>query len=399
VKKYEATNKMRPVILSIQALMLVFVLSAASFGQDSKLNIIYTGSLQGQLEPCGCSPMSDFGGIARVAGYISAHEDELSPYVLIDAGNFSGKDTPQGKLKTEAMANFLGSMKYDAVGFSEKEQAFQGDFSTSTLKGYNVPFVSALPGHRQSVELSKNTFDINVSSVPEDIKKGKVNILITNLPVSDASSLKGWDVVITSSGEETEEPVVIDKMIIVAGYPKGKKIGILTLKHDKNGKLDYIHRWQPTGNDIIETEIARTILEDYNSKVSMLLKEEDKPPPGTTYTGVAECVACHQPFMDQWVDTRHATAFASLEEVGKASDPECIVCHVVGFGEKGGFYTIKSTPELANVQCESCHGIGRKHLSDYSLMSPVTEATCLKCHTEENSPEFDYPLYLEKIKH
>jgi hypothetical protein len=238
-----------------------------------------------------------------------------------------------------------------------------------------------------------------VSSVPEDIKKGKVNILITNLPVSDASSLKGWDVVITSSGEETEEPVVIDKMIIVAGYPKGKKIGILTLKHDKNGKLDYIHRWQPTGNDIIETEIARTILEDYNSKVSMLLKEEDKPPPGTTYTGVAECVACHQPFMDQWVDTRHATAFASLEEVGKASDPECIVCHVVGFGEKGGFYTIKSTPELANVQCESCHGIGRKHLSDYSLMSPVTEATCLKCHTEENSPEFDYPLYLEKIKH
>jgi len=61
---------------------------------------------------------------------------------------------------------------------------------------------------------------------------------------------------------------------------------------------------------------------------------------------------------------------------------------------------MESTPELSNVQCEECHGLDRDHLKDYSKpMMPITEAVCLKCHTHENSPEFNYKIYYEKIKH
>ena len=377
----------------------MLAMSAISCVQGGKLRIIYTGSLQGQLETCGCSPKSDFGGIARIAEYLTAHEEELSPYILIDAGNFSGGDTPQGKLKTEAMLKFLSSMKYDAVAYSDKEQVLKDDYFSVKLKEYKIPFVSRLSGYKRSVSFSRNGFYINVSSDPEGTVSGKLNILLTAIPVSDANALKGWDIIVTSSGEESEGPVTSAERVIAAGYPKGKKIGILTLNKNDSGRIDFMHRWQPTGKDIMIADAARTILDDYDSKVAALMKEMDKPPPGTTYTGVEECTSCHQPFVEKWENTRHARAFASLEEVGKVLDPECVVCHVVGFREKGGFFTIGTTPGLANVQCESCHGIGRKHLTDYLPMNPVTEMTCLKCHTEENSPEFDYPAYLEKIKH
>lgn len=391
---------MRITVILMEALLLLLMLSTVAFAEESKLNIIYTGDLQGQLEPCGCSPKSDFGGIARIAGYLSAHSEELSPYVLIDAGSFSGDDTPQGRLKTEAVIKFMNNMKYDAVGLSENQTVLHEDYTTPLLKEYKIPSVSGMSGYTKSVTLSKNTFNINVSSDPNGIESEKINILLTSLPISDIKGVNGWDIIITSSGEELEEPVRFDDAVILSGYTKGKKIGILSLQSNSKGGFNYSHRWQPTGNDIKEDEIARNILDDYDAKVAALLKNAEKPPPGTTYTGIAGCTECHQPFIESWEKSGHAGAFASLEKVGKSADPECIVCHVVGFGEEGGFFTIETTPELANVQCEACHGIGREHMSDYSKpMQALTEKVCLQCHTEENSPEFDYTDYLEKIKH
>jgi hypothetical protein len=163
---------------------------------------------------------------------------------------------------------------------------------------------------------------------------------------------------------------------------------------------DFQQLWWPLGNEIVEDERIRSVLNDYDTEVAELLKASEKPLPGTTYLGVSKCAECHQPFVESWGTTRHAGAFASLEHVGKASDPECIVCHAVGFGEKGGFFSMETTPELANVQCEECHGLDREHLDDFSRpMRPVSEQVCLKCHTKANSPDFNYPAYYEKIKH
>ncbi|NOZ70255.1 MAG: hypothetical protein GXP46_13675 [Deferribacteres bacterium] len=67
---------------------------------------------------------------------------------------------------------------------------------------------------------------------------------------------------------------------------------------------------------------------------------------------------------------------------------------------EGGFYTIETTPGLANVQCEECHGVDREHIEDFSRpMKPVSESVCLRCHKKDNSPDFDYQRYLEKIRH
>jgi hypothetical protein len=303
------------------AVVLYALLStAAGAAAEETLTVLYTGGMDGELEPCGCSPKTDFGGLARLSGYIAAHSDALSPYVLVDAGNFTDKDTPQGRLKAEAFLKSFSVMKYDAVAFSGREKSFSGDFFPPLVEKYNVPVLPGDVRGPQSILIPLGSTGVHVSTFPGRPLDGMVNILLTGTPVSQAEDVKGWDIVISSSG--------------------------------------------------------------------------------TTYLGVAGCAKCHQVFVESWEKTRHARAFADLEKAGKASDPECVVCHSVGYGEPGGFFNIDTTPELANVQCEECHGLDREHINDFSRpMMPVTEDVCLKCHTTENSPDFDYPVYLEKIKH
>lgn len=370
-------------------------------GQERILNILYTGRLQGELEPCGCSPKTDFGGIARLSGYIGKHKEELSPYVLLDAGNFSGENTSQGRLKTETLLKAFGSMGYDSVAFLKREALFSENFLSSISEKYKVPVVSKSSPFRKGVLINRDSIEIHTGVDPGDFREGKLNILLTDVPLSEARNIKGWDVIINSSGEILDEPVRTHGTIIVTGYPKGKKTGVLTLEFSRSGKISGLqHRWLLLGEDIIEDAGVRLMLKEYDSRVAQLLKETERPVEGTSYLGVSKCAECHQPFVESWKKTGHAGAFSSLERVGKSFDPECVACHSVGFGEEGGFYSMKATPGLADVQCEVCHGKGREHLSDFEKpLKPVTESVCLICHTKDQSPDFSYPEYLEKIKH
>jgi hypothetical protein len=91
---------------------------------------------------------------------------------------------------------------------------------------------------------------------------------------------------------------------------------------------------------------------------------------------------------------------ATLEKKHQQFDNECVGCHVVGF-QKGGFQSLITTPQLANVQCESCHGPGRQHSENpgkgYGFMP--TPVGCTVCHKEPNDPDFDFAVYWPKIRH
>lgn len=387
----------------IFALLFAAVLTyaASAQGKTFKLNILYTGALQGELEPCGCSPKTDFGGVARLSGYLSKNKKGLSPYLLLDSGNFTGDDTPQGRLKTEAILNAFGTIGYDAVAYQKRESALPGDFLTPISDRNRLRTVYYSPYFTKTILLKKNSLNINIGTDPEKYREGRLNILLTELPAAEARAVRGWDVIILSSGEELEEPERTDDAILVSAYPKGKKLGVLTVEADSTGRIkNFRHRWQELGNDIKEDPAVRKALQEYDSKVAKLLADERRPSEDTPYLGVGRCTECHQPFVELWEKTRHAKAFASIEKAGKAADPECILCHATGAGGAGGFYSIGTTPSLANVQCEVCHGTGREHMADLSAPLPrPTEATCRKCHTKDQSPDFDYPAYSEKIKH
>jgi hypothetical protein len=130
-----------------------------------------------------------------------------------------------------------------------------------------------------------------------------------------------------------------------------------------------------------------------------------------TYVGSEACKKCHQHAYKVWKDSKHAHAYQTLEEAARPSrrqfDPECIVCHTVGFGFKSGFVDAEKTKQLKNVGCESCHGPGSAHVAVpgeakwRTLMNPWKEPDketakekaarelridlmCQKCHDSEN---------------
>ena len=109
------------------------------------------------------------------------------------------------------------------------------------------------------------------------------------------------------------------------------------------------------------------------------------------YAGVETCKGCHGKITQGWQKTSHAKAIESLKKTNQQNLPGCVRCHVTGYEEPSGFIDFDLTPELANVQCEACHGPRKDHAANPSKAgSPVTEDKCRKCHTPGQDSHFDY---------
>lgn len=112
------------------------------------------------------------------------------------------------------------------------------------------------------------------------------------------------------------------------------------------------------------------------------------------YVGSARCAMCHLNVHFNWSQTLHAQALETLEVIGQDKNENCIGCHVVGYGEEGGFVDRATTNDLAGVGCEVCHGPARDHVenvNEESLRPPIPLASevCAQCHTGAHHPNYD----------
>jgi hypothetical protein len=123
--------------------------------------------------------------------------------------------------------------------------------------------------------------------------------------------------------------------------------------------------------------------------------------PKKVYATPSNCVRCHIQEFGQWAFSGHKSATTVLTARSAHKNPECLSCHSTGFGKSGGFGdpTPFNLSRLGGVQCEACHGPLAGHPEDESIQpQPVTEQTCLRCHDEANSPEFNFEAYRHKIR-
>jgi hypothetical protein len=129
------------------------------------------------------------------------------------------------------------------------------------------------------------------------------------------------------------------------------------------------------------------------------------------YVGSAACEECHATAFKIWKGSKHSGAYATLAAAKNPSlreyDPECIVCHTVGFRNQTGFANAKATPNLKDVGCESCHGPCGAHVKRHrdkdirALINPwkapmgetpkqktarqlKIEGMCRECHDQDN---------------
>ena len=117
---------------------------------------------------------------------------------------------------------------------------------------------------------------------------------------------------------------------------------------------------------------------------------------GTTtraaYVGVTVCAGCHAETAAAWEGTKHSGALATLTAIGQGGNARCLGCHTVAMGQPGGFVDVATTPNLVNVQCESCHGPGGEHAgapSKTNIVRLVPSSTCGGCHTGTHHPQYE----------
>src|SRR5262249_19650333 len=117
------------------------------------------------------------------------------------------------------------------------------------------------------------------------------------------------------------------------------------------------------------------------------------------YVGSDQCKTCHGREHEIWQASRHAHAFDILVERKASTRIDCVSCHVTGYQARDAAYFIE------HVGCESCHGPGKKHIAfmttgqGQSVSMKAGQTSCLKCHTELNSPLFTFDYYWSKVQH
>ena len=120
--------------------------------------------------------------------------------------------------------------------------------------------------------------------------------------------------------------------------------------------------------------------------------------PKDAWVGGAACGACHLQENASWGLTHHSVAYWTLYDREKVEDPDCIRCHVTGFGQPGGFKIGDHGSPLADVTCEACHGMGGPHGAERRPAAQAREA-CVGCHDAEHSIAFDVERAVPHIDH
>lgn len=410
------------------------------------LTIIYSGNLDGELEPCGCSAEGNLGGIKRRATMLAQLHRENPDMVIVSAGGLLSSDDPGDRLKGEYILKGYASLGYDAVGVQWRDLVYGKAFlleaplpwAVSNWRSKTVPDHRIIKRDGQRIAFY-NWLDPKKSPMREmqgkhrlvddspvelqaALKKAKHNgeltILVTTLKAPQAVKTIGLanvDILIEKAAyEEYGLPRLEGKTLVVQPGSRGMRLGRLDLELQKGaGQQIKIKKWNhkiiPMPESIADAPELAAWYEEYNAKVKenylkrVELRKAEKSGK-SPYVGAEVCSTCHAAQHKRWSDSQHAIAYEDLEDVGKAFDPACIGCHTVGFDKPGGFFDINVTGHLLGVQCESCHGAGREHVEAAGKKpSPNTkwsrEKICGQCHIQKHSPGFNLDTYWPKIAH
>lgn len=160
------------------------------------------------------------------------------------------------------------------------------------------------------------------------------------------------------------------------------------------------------------------------------------------YVGVAKCKSCHKkelmgdqlavwgqgPHRSSWSVLESPESLALGESMGLSTPPsesaECLACHVTAFGVPPDRIA-RSLDRADGVQCESCHGPGRRYRKKKIMSDPdkahanglwvisSDSGICERCHNDQSptfkadrfvredgsTSAFDYELAVEAIAH
>ncbi len=374
--------------------------------------------------------------------------------MIVDSGDLLNEDEElpesvqqSAKMKAEAMVQILAHMGIDAANVGELDLVLGVDFLKELEKKHNFPFISAnlvdangtpifkpyvlkkvndrtvgvfgIMGDTADMVSKVKSITNGAVSVQDPLKaaeavikelSGKVDYMVA---LTHQGTTRDWVIARRVSGinlvvgghdkQKTREPRQADNTLIVQAGEKNQYQGILEVAMDGSGT--YKNSLVPLGDDIGDDPEVKAMVNKYNDDVAAIYSSpgESSPAAAEVPLRLTACEPCHSEQVKQWKTTDHAKAYQTLVDKSKQFDPKCLMCHTTRFEQPEGFTMKSQQMELVNIQCESCHGFAKEHLS---AMAPIPTPKpdielCLKCHTSDRCPTFheDAQVEMEKIKH
>jgi hypothetical protein len=440
------------------ALLLVPALLATSFlggcrltaGRPDRLALFVSGDTRGYLEPCGCR-RDQAGGLA---GRDTLIQRSRTPSRLVmDVGNLTSGSRPYELLKLRYLLAGMEQIGYDAVNLGRTEAELDLETLKRVLGASRLPFVSAnvvakrdrKPITAASCIVQRGGLRIGVTGVASAADAGpgvEVRPALEALAevVPELTRRCDYLVVLAFVDEETIHAIAtqfhevdcllggdvpqssnraeeINRALVFNVTDHGKVLGEILLRRQgdgyrlaRSGGIKIVGDRLPP-NPRMAQLIARYKDELRERRYELASAEGMERIPGQESTadefvGDRQCGSCHAKAHQVAQTSGHQHAFQTLLAKKSEYDPECLTCHTVGYGLHSGFIDAAKTPHLENVQCESCHGRGKEHVKAKqagartpSTLKPVTPATCIRCHDQENSWNFHYASFWPRIAH
>ena len=461
LKKTNSVNQTkiyRAFILNLFILLYVLVSPAVA---KQNLTILYTGSIWGEVKPCGCNEPENLGGIMRRATIIEEERASNKNVLLLDAGDHFKETTEQGKLKAKTILESLSEMRYDAALLGERDFIYgeeilnrgffdhwvlsnlenknlkRGKTTKYLLKKFNDGTKVAIIGLLGPELLyTKGQTNVKIENPEGELKKilwelkvhgdktGEevdIIVLLTHMEKNKAKDFLKYDevdIVINGHLEQAKlkiNPEIEGKKIMVHPRDRGQYLGKITVVRNKENIQKITNEYIRLDLKIKDNERLKVTYDKYEVETKQIFEKwlkDTKEAEKRIFIDSIACKMCHRYEYYLWKNSKHSHSFnESLRKANKTFDPECLECHTSGFKEGGGFMSVNITPRLADVQCEACHGPGSHHVFAlmrgnvaeknklHKLYQKLTKESCLKCHTEKNSPEYHFATYWEKIKH
>lgn len=420
--------------------------------------LLVSGHAAGWITPCGC-PGTRAGGVARRAGYGQLLRKTYPGVTVtyLDLGGFLSIDSDAQRITTDALLDAMHRIGYDSMNAAISDLGSSLEQNQYVASHLRIPRISANVVYHDTGKLAFPPY--RVLRIPRPGNEGGEPIRIGLLGlVSDQRDLfafgehgrslialrveetierylpelraqsdlvvvlaetspdpfyrilkrfKGIDLVVCGeSSEILVEPIRVEGIPVTAIGTQGKYLAELRV-HRTEGRLGivpFVHwldgRFPEDPGLALSTE---EVLGSVNESSRRDVAADTSPAPAIApYVGAAACASCHQREVEIWQGSKHARAFETLVGLKRDYTVTCVMCHVTGINSPlgGGFVNPRATPQLASVQCESCHGPAQEHLADPAApYAKPPDDVCQNCHTQEQDPHFDRPTRWTTIAH
>jgi hypothetical protein len=373
-----------------------------------QLALVFTGELDGYIEPCGCAGLENqLGGLKRRHTFIKQMQEKGWPLALFDVGGLAKRAGSQADIKYRYALEALAEMGYQAIAIGGSDLKVSADALAYSLKNFEPgknPIVSAnvgiygldvslVEGFRRPYRVLeaggkrigvtsvlgakfrdayKNLSDIEISDPVEAISKVApqlaaercdLQVLLVHGEPAEADDLARkfpqFQIVAAAGGAE-EPPARPGKIEgstavrIEAGH-KGMYAVVLGIFDDPDPKKQYRYQRVPLDSRFGESPEMQARMVAYQKELETMtlagLGLSGVANPDGEYAGSAACADCHTKAWAVYENTPHHHATDTLEKLDppRHFDPECLSCHVTGWNPQEYFPFVSGYMGLAET--------------------------------------------------